>query len=92
MPCARRRLGARDGAAGRQRIPAGVVGAPLQPGTAARIFTGAQVPPGADAVVMQESALPAMAACASTRRAGGNGSAAAARTSRRRTVLPPAAG
>ena len=37
-----------------QRIPAGVVGAPLQPGTAARIFTGAQVPSGADAVVMQE--------------------------------------
>ena len=37
-----------------QRIAAGVVGAPLQPGTAARIFTGAQVPFGADAVVMQE--------------------------------------
>ena len=37
-----------------QRIPAGTVGAPLQPGTAARIFTGAQVPAGADAVVMQE--------------------------------------
>jgi len=37
-----------------QRIPAGVVGAPLVPGTAARIFTGAQVPGGADAVVMQE--------------------------------------
>jgi len=37
-----------------QRIPAGVLGAPLAPGTAARIFTGAQVPPGADAVVMQE--------------------------------------
>ncbi|WP_396268434.1 gephyrin-like molybdotransferase Glp [Ideonella sp.] len=37
-----------------QRIPAGVVGQPLQPGTAARIFTGAQVPAGADAVVMQE--------------------------------------
>jgi molybdopterin molybdotransferase len=37
-----------------QRIPAGSVGEPLQPGTAARIFTGAQVPPGADAVVMQE--------------------------------------
>jgi len=37
-----------------QRIPAGVVGEPLAPGTAARIFTGAQVPPGADAVVMQE--------------------------------------
>lgn len=37
-----------------QRIPAGVVGQPLQPGTAARIFTGAQVPPGADTIVMQE--------------------------------------
>jgi molybdopterin molybdotransferase len=37
-----------------QRIPAGVVGSPLAAGTAARIFTGAQVPPGADAVVMQE--------------------------------------
>lgn len=37
-----------------QRIPAGVVGQPLEPGTAARIFTGAQVPAGADAVVMQE--------------------------------------
>jgi molybdopterin molybdotransferase len=37
-----------------QRVPAGVVGAPLQPGTAARIFTGAQIPLGADAVVMQE--------------------------------------
>jgi molybdopterin molybdotransferase len=37
-----------------QRIPAGVVGAPLQPGSVARIFTGAQVPAGADAVVMQE--------------------------------------
>ncbi len=37
-----------------QRIPAGVVGQPLAEGTAARIFTGAQVPAGADAVVMQE--------------------------------------
>ena len=37
-----------------QRIPAGVVGGPLEPGTAARIFTGAQIPLGADAVVMQE--------------------------------------
>ena len=37
-----------------QRIPAGVVGSALQPGTAARIFTGALVPEGADAVVMQE--------------------------------------
>ncbi|MFO1220783.1 MAG: gephyrin-like molybdotransferase Glp [Burkholderiaceae bacterium] len=37
-----------------QRIPAGTVGRALEPGTAARIFTGAQVPPGADAIVMQE--------------------------------------
>jgi molybdopterin molybdotransferase len=37
-----------------QRIPAGHVGQPLQPGTAARIFTGAMIPDGADAVVMQE--------------------------------------
>ncbi|MDC6167548.1 molybdopterin molybdenumtransferase MoeA, partial [Paucibacter sp. XJ19-41] len=37
-----------------QRVPAGVVGAVHQPGTAARIFTGAQIPLGADAVVMQE--------------------------------------
>lgn len=37
-----------------QRIPAGSVGSQLAPGTAARIFTGAPVPPGVDAVVMQE--------------------------------------
>lgn len=37
-----------------QRIAAGSVGTALQPGTVARIFTGAPVPPGADAVVMQE--------------------------------------
>ena len=37
-----------------QRIPAGVLGAPLAAGSVARIFTGAQIPPGADAVVMQE--------------------------------------
>lgn len=37
-----------------QRIPAGTVGVPLQPGSAARIFTGAPIPAGADAVVMQE--------------------------------------
>jgi molybdopterin molybdotransferase len=43
-----------------QRIPAGTVGSALAAGTAARIFTGAQIPDGADAVVMQEdtSALP----------------------------------
>jgi molybdopterin molybdotransferase len=37
-----------------QRILAGAVGDPLIPGTAARIFTGAPIPPGADAVLMQE--------------------------------------
>jgi len=38
-----------------QRIAAGAPSATeLHPGTAARIFTGAQVPAGADAVVMQE--------------------------------------
>jgi molybdopterin molybdotransferase len=39
-----------------QRIAAGQVGQPLAPGSAARIFTGAPIPPGADAVVMQELA------------------------------------
>ncbi|MGA8005091.1 MAG: gephyrin-like molybdotransferase Glp [Burkholderiales bacterium] len=37
-----------------QRIPAGSIGKPLEPGTAARIFTGAPIPRGADAIVMQE--------------------------------------
>jgi len=37
-----------------QRIQAGAVGKALEPGTAARIFTGAPIPPGADAIVMQE--------------------------------------
>ncbi|MCG8014714.1 MAG: molybdopterin molybdotransferase MoeA [Candidatus Thiodiazotropha sp. 'RUGA'] len=37
-----------------QRIAAGSVGNSLKPGTAARIFTGAPVPPGADVVVIQE--------------------------------------
>jgi molybdopterin molybdotransferase len=37
-----------------QKIPAGAVGGPLAAGTAARIFTGAPIPPGADAVVIQE--------------------------------------
>ena len=43
-----------------QRVAAGSVPSPLQPGTAARIFTGATVPEGADAVLMQEmcEALP----------------------------------
>jgi len=37
-----------------QKIPAGSVGKPLAAGTAARIFTGAPVPAGADAIAMQE--------------------------------------
>jgi molybdopterin molybdotransferase len=37
-----------------QRIAAGEVGKPLAAGTAARIFTGAPIPQGADAIVMQE--------------------------------------
>ncbi len=41
-----------------QRIPAGTAPSALQPGTAARIFTGAMIPPGADAVVMQEACAP----------------------------------
>lgn len=41
-----------------QRIPAGHFGQPLLSGQAARIFTGAPVPPGADAIVMQEQTEP----------------------------------
>jgi len=41
-----------------QRIAAGSSGTPLQPGTVARIFTGAPIPTGADAVVMQEDTRP----------------------------------
>jgi molybdopterin molybdotransferase len=37
-----------------QRIPAGAIGTPLQRGSAARIFTGAPIPEGADVVIMQE--------------------------------------
>lgn len=38
-----------------QRIPAGAITSPLVRGTAARIFTGAELPDGADCVVMQEN-------------------------------------
>jgi len=41
-----------------QRIPAGHHGHALEPQAAARIFTGAPVPPGADAIVMQEDCEP----------------------------------
>jgi len=37
-----------------QRIPAGLAPSPLEKGSAARIFTGASIPEGADAVIMQE--------------------------------------
>jgi molybdopterin molybdotransferase len=40
-----------------QRIPAGASPGALAAGTVARIFTGAPIPPGADAVVMQEQAV-----------------------------------
>ncbi|MCP5153675.1 MAG: molybdopterin molybdotransferase MoeA [Ectothiorhodospiraceae bacterium] len=40
-----------------QRIPAGRVGHALGAGEAARIFTGAPLPPGADAVVIQEDCV-----------------------------------
>ena len=40
-----------------QRVAAGAVPLPLAPNTAARIFTGAMLPPGADAVVMQEQVI-----------------------------------
>ena len=40
-----------------QRIPAGSSGQALDPISAARIFTGAPIPPGADAVVMQEDCV-----------------------------------
>ena len=41
-----------------QRIPAGASGQSLQAGTVARIFTGAPIPAGADAVIMQEDCEP----------------------------------
>jgi molybdopterin molybdotransferase len=40
-----------------QRIAAGQVGQALAPGTAARIFTGAPIPAGCDAIVMQEATV-----------------------------------
>ncbi|WP_110661540.1 gephyrin-like molybdotransferase Glp [Salinicola socius] len=38
-----------------QRIPAGQPPQPLAPGTCARIFTGSEIPPGADCVAIQEN-------------------------------------
>ncbi len=42
-----------------QRITAGTAATELTPGSAARIFTGAPVPTGADAVIMQEQVIAA---------------------------------
>lgn len=42
------------------RIPAGSVGTALEVGTVARIFTGAPIPAGADAVIIQEDTEPAV--------------------------------
>ena len=61
-----------------QRVAAGDHPEALAAGTAARIFTGAEIPAGADAVVMQEQAeaqgdsvrVPAVAAGANIRRRG----------------------
>ena len=65
-----------------QRIAAGHPGTPLEPGTAARIFTGAPVPPGADAIVMQELAVRRATASRCRKcRAAAPGSAARASTS-----------
>lgn len=47
--------GPEDELAVKQRIPAGIAPPELEPGTAARIFTGAEIPAGADTVVMQEN-------------------------------------
>ena len=49
-----------------QRIAAGQVGQPLAPASAARIFTGAPLPPGADAVA--RNALLRFRRCRSKRR------------------------
>ena len=47
-------LGAGKPLAISNRIPAGSAPTALKPGTAARLFTGSEIPSGADAVVMQE--------------------------------------
>lgn len=53
-----RDLGTGEGLPVVMEIPAGVVPPPLEEGAAARIFTGAPLPPGADTVVPQELATP----------------------------------
>ena len=68
-----------------QRIPAGISVSglqPLAPFSAARIFTGAPIPPGADAVVMQED-------CTAIEAGSGAGSSASASASVLVRVAPP---
>jgi len=54
-----------------QTITAGLIGQTVYTGEAARIFTGARMPPGADWVVMQEDARAQGAQVTLRRRAGG---------------------
>ncbi len=74
-----------------QRIPAGHVGQPLQPGTAARIFTGALIPAGrrrgGDAGSSAESRRRRDGARSTMRRRPANGYAAPARTSAPAAVI-----
>ena len=64
-----------------QRIPAGAIGRPLEPKTAARVFTGAPIPPGADAVVPQEQTAADGITSSSKHAEPGDGSGGQARTS-----------
>lgn len=81
------------------RIPAGAAGPPLGPGEAARIFTGAPLPEGADTVAMQEAAraergavlVPAGLAPGANRRLPGEEVAAGAEALPAGLVLHPAA-
>ncbi len=80
-----------------QRIAAGHVGAELAAGTAARIFTGAAIPPGADTVVMQENTrlegdllhIEGPVSAGSNIRPRGQDIAAGSRVLRRGRVLQP---
>ena len=49
-----------------QRIAAGDIAKPLQAGTVARIFTGAMIPQGADAVILQEDTRLQESTCSSS--------------------------
>lgn len=64
-----------------QRISAGSAGAPLAPGSAARIFTGAPLPAGADAVLMQEDCEALAAAAQPDTQPGADDNPADARAS-----------